>query len=349
MLRDVQRRDPRARALYSGLKWVSHITTAKTGHATSGEAIRRTTLEWSTGRIRRCLAHGLATRRRSVTGAPSARSGGATIVSNRCWTMCTVRRSAAYTSTADTSATRMAAKPGEPGGHPPAGNRYPRMGPVHLPNGDQVAAGRHERCSPRHGIEGPGGERAERGRLRSHDPVCQGIPGRHRHQRGQAKAAHGQPEDRAHEVHGTSAAVAGKAFVAAEVVRGSVYALPTPVIPARSSGPIPRSHAPVARTSAGHPDRGTVPDPRRQDGAGGHALRARHRGRAARLDDRRTACLGDRRRRSPLRRPRRGRPSTRRSRSVPRPCSSASPRPVASCRPTGARPSWLPSTPGSTS
>jgi hypothetical protein len=87
----------------------------------------------------------------------------------------------------------------EPCDHPPARDGYPRTGPVHVPDGNQVPAAGDERRDPWQRIRGPRAERAERGWPRRDDLVGQDIPGRHRHQSDQAKGGHGKVEDRAHE------------------------------------------------------------------------------------------------------------------------------------------------------
>ena len=67
--------------------------------------------ECSTGRIQRRRSSGVETRSSRVMGAASTRSGAATIVSSRCWTMWTEKSVVSKASIGEASAMTMAPRP----------------------------------------------------------------------------------------------------------------------------------------------------------------------------------------------------------------------------------------------
>jgi len=95
------------------------------------------------------------------------------------------------------------AKAGQPGSHPPGGDRNARPRPVHPPDGGQVGARGDERCEPRKGIERPLSEDATEGRLDCHGSAGHGGR-RDRHDEDAGGEAAYDVTEGAHQPHGTA-------------------------------------------------------------------------------------------------------------------------------------------------
>ena len=173
----------------NGEKWLTHITAANRSQATTGNARKRRTREWRTGRIQRFRVAGDATRSISVTGADSAMSGAATSVSRTCWTMWIENRVVSYWSIPDSRAKAMASMPPAKATRSAAWHgvrRVQRIDPPDRPGppreGDQDGQGRQR-------LERPAEEEVREGRRLGRGRAMGG--GR----RGGERGSHGRDDD----------------------------------------------------------------------------------------------------------------------------------------------------------